>query len=171
MSIACDCYQWWRKLIIEVGGPSAWCEGNHFKVGVPRPGNENFLAELSQSCIFTHLLVRIGWACAYPAPGFLHLWLLPSCEISSRSPWFAKRVVTNLSDVLRRIVCPHNQRPHAFFLTAASQCFQLARVANCPTSLSLYICVTMGRKSSVRSACSIAVRSESNFHFRGPRLF
>jgi len=36
-----DCYQWWRKLFIEVGGPSAWCEGNHFKVGGPGPGNEN----------------------------------------------------------------------------------------------------------------------------------
>jgi len=89
----------------------------------------------------------------YPAPGFLHLWLLPSCEISSRSPWFAKRVVTNLSDVSRRNFCLHSQRPHAFFLTAASQCFQLARFANFPTSLSLYSCVTMERKSSVRSAC------------------
>jgi len=48
--------------------------------------------------------------------------LLPNCEIS-RSPWFAKRVVTNLSDVSRRKFYLHSQRPHAFFLTAASQCF------------------------------------------------
>jgi len=93
-----------------------------------------------------------------PGPRFLHLWLLPSCEISSRSPRFAKRVVTNLSDVLRRNFCLHSQRPHAFFLTAASQCFQLARVANFPTSLSLYSCVTMGRKSRVRSACCTLLR-------------
>ena len=55
MSNASDCYQWWRKLFIEVGGPSAWCEGNHFKVGGPGPGNENFLAELSQSLEFLHI--------------------------------------------------------------------------------------------------------------------
>ena len=59
----------------------------------------------------------------------------------------------HLSDVLRRKLSLHSQRPHAFFLTAASQCFQSARVANFPTSLSLYSCVTIGRKSSVRSAC------------------
>ena len=55
MSNASDCYQWWRKLFIEVGGPSAWCEGNHFKVGGPGPDNENFLAELSQSLVFLHI--------------------------------------------------------------------------------------------------------------------
>jgi len=38
-----------------VGGPSAWCEGNHFKVGCPGPGNEIFLAELSQSLVFLHI--------------------------------------------------------------------------------------------------------------------
>ena len=38
-----------------MGGPSAWCEGNHFKVGGPGPGNENFLAELSQSLVFFHI--------------------------------------------------------------------------------------------------------------------
>ena len=93
-----------------------------------------------------------------PGPGFLHLWLLPSCEISSGSPWFAKRVVTNHSDVLRRNFCLHSQRPHAFFLTAASQCFQLTTVANFLTSLSLCSCVTMGRKYSVRSACCTSLR-------------
>jgi len=55
MSNASDCYQWWKKLFIEVGGPSAWCEGNHFKVGSPGPGNENFFTELSQSLVFLHI--------------------------------------------------------------------------------------------------------------------
>jgi len=55
MSNASDYYQWWRKHFIEVGGPSAWCEGNHFKVGGPGPDNENFLAELSQSLVFLHI--------------------------------------------------------------------------------------------------------------------
>jgi len=45
MSNASDSYQWWRKLFMEVGGPSAWFEGNHFKVRGPGPGNEKFLAE------------------------------------------------------------------------------------------------------------------------------
>jgi len=31
--------------------------------------------------------------------------LIPSCKISSRSPRFAKRAITNLSDVLRRRLC------------------------------------------------------------------
>jgi len=77
-----DCYQWWRKLFIEVGGPSAWCEGNHFKVGGPGPDNENFLEELSQSLVFLHICLSEvdGPVCAYPAPGFLHLWLLPSAK-------------------------------------------------------------------------------------------
>jgi len=60
--------------------------------------------------------------------------------------------------VSRRNFCLHSQRPHAFFLTAASQCFQLATVANFPTSLSLYSCVTIGRKSSVHSACCTLLR-------------
>jgi len=123
---------------------------------------------ISKSCIFTQLLVRSGWACAYPVPGFLHLWLLPSCEISSRSPWFAKRVVTNLSDVFRRNLFLHSQRPHAFFLTVASQCFQLTRVANYPTSLSLYSCVTVGRKPRVRSACCTLLRVLSRLAFLRP---
>jgi len=44
-----------EETFIEVGGSSTWCEGNHFKVGDPRPGNEIFLAELSQSHIFLHI--------------------------------------------------------------------------------------------------------------------
>jgi len=38
-----------------------------------------------------------------------------------------------------------NKRPHVVWLTATSQRFQNARVANFPTSLSFYSCVTMGR--------------------------
>ena len=38
-----------------LGGHSAWCEGNRFEVGGPGPGNENFLAELSQSLVFLHI--------------------------------------------------------------------------------------------------------------------
>ena len=75
-----------EETFIEVGGSSTWCEGNQFKVGDPGPGNEIFLAELSQSHIFTHLAVRSGWACAYQVTELIHLSLLPSCEISSRSP-------------------------------------------------------------------------------------
>jgi len=130
-----------------VGGPSAWCEGNHFKVGCPGPGNEIFLAELSQSLVFLHIcLSEVDGPVLTRSPG------------SSISPWFAKRVVTNLSDVLRRNFCLHSQRPHAFYLTAASQCCQLARVANFPTSFSIYSCVTMGQKFSVRSACCTLLR-------------
>jgi len=34
-------------------------------------------------------------------------------------------------------------------------CFQKARVANFPTSLSFFSCVAMGRESSVHSACRV----------------
>ena len=37
-----------------------------------------------------------------------------------------------------------NKRLHVVWLTAASQCFQIARVANFSTSLSFYNCVTVG---------------------------
>jgi len=153
MSNASDCYQWWRKLFIEVGGPSAWCEGNHFKVGVSGPGNEHFLAELSQ------VLPFYTFACQkWMGVWLLGQWLLPSCKISSRSPQFAKRVVTNRSDVLRLNFFLHSQRPHEFFLTGVSQCIQLARVADLSTSFSLHVWVTMGRKSSVRSGCCTLLR-------------
>jgi len=36
--------------------------------------------------------------------------LVPSCEISSRSPRFAKRAVANLSDILRRSFCLQQSR-------------------------------------------------------------
>jgi len=39
--------------------------------------------------------------------------------------------------------------PYHDFLIILSQRFQKARVANFPTSLSFYSCVTMGRESSV----------------------
>jgi len=46
-----------EETFIEVIGPCAWCEGNHFKVGSPGPGNENFLAELSKSLEFLHIFL------------------------------------------------------------------------------------------------------------------
>jgi len=42
--------------------------------------------------------------------------LIPSCKISSRSPWFAKRTIMNFSDVLRRRLCLQQPAP-AFGLT------------------------------------------------------
>jgi len=48
-----------------------------------------------------------------------------------------------------------NKRPPVVWLTAASQRFQKARVANFPTSLSFHSCVTIGRESSFHSACSV----------------
>jgi len=67
--------------------------------------------------------------------------LILSCTISSRSQRFAKRAITNLSDGVACV--SSNQRPHVVWLTVASQCFQMARVANFPTSFSFYSCVTM----------------------------
>jgi len=48
-----------------------------------------------------------------------------------------------------------NKRPLVVWLMAASQRFQKARVANFPTSLTFYSCVTMGRESGVHSACRV----------------
>jgi len=41
------------------------------------------------------------------------------------------------------------------FLIILSQRFQKARVANFPTSLSFYSCVIMGREYSVQSGCTV----------------
>jgi len=88
--------------------------------------------------------------------------LLPSCEISSRSPM-------DLSDVSKQSFClqqsafvfkdliqtrKKKKRSHAVWLTVTWQRFQIVRIANFPTSLSFSMCVTIGRESSVRSACS-----------------
>jgi len=52
-----------------------------------------------------------------------------------------------------------NQRWHVVWLTVASQCFQVPRVANFPTSLSCYNCVAMeGNLVTVHSACSMLLR-------------
>jgi len=49
-----------------------------------------------------------------------------------------------------------NQRPVVVWLPVASQRFQkVISVAKFPTSLSFYSCVTMGRESSVHSACRV----------------
>jgi len=69
--------------------------------------------------------------------------LLPSCKISSRSPTFAKRAITNVSDVLGVACVSSDQRRHVVWLADASQCVQKARVANFPASFSFYGCVTM----------------------------
>jgi len=55
------------------------------------------------------------------------------------------RAITNLSDVLRRRLCFQQTAPHVVWLTFASQCFQIARVAKFPTSFSFYSCVAMDR--------------------------
>jgi len=47
---------------------------------------------------------------------------------------------------------------HSPLISVTSQCFQLARVANFPTSPSLHSCVTMERKSNVRIACCTLLR-------------
>jgi len=62
--------------------------------------------------------------------------LLPSCEISSRLPKFAKWAVTNLSEVLRSFCLPLSA-PVCLWLQASSQLFQIARFANFPTLLSI----------------------------------
>jgi len=58
-----------------------------------------------------------------------------------------KEAVTNLSD------------------DSWSQCFQIARVANFPTSLSFYSCGKIGRESSVHSACSMQLRMFSELQW------
>jgi len=52
-----------------------------------------------------------------------------------------------------------NKRPFIVCLTAASPRFQKTKVANFPTSLSFYCSLTMGRISSVHSACRMLYRA------------
>jgi len=54
-----------------------------------------------------------------------------------------------------RVSVSSNKCPLVVWLTAASQCFHKASVANFQTSLSFYSCVTMGRESSFHSACRV----------------
>jgi len=55
-----------------------------------------------------------------------------------------------------RVSVSSNKRLLFVCLTAVSQCFQIARVANFPTSLSFYIVgVTMRWESNVHSACRL----------------
>jgi len=52
-----------------------------------------------------------------------------------------------------------NQRRHVVWLTVASQCFQVSRIANFPASLSFYNYVTIdGNLASIHSACSMLLR-------------
>jgi len=82
-----------------------------------------------------------------------------------RSPRFAKRAITNLSDVLRRRLCLQQPPPHMVWLTVASQCFQIARVANFPASFSFYSCVTMdGNPAFAVHATAHAFRAAINLN-------
>ena len=56
---------------------------------------------------------------------------------------FAKRAVTNFSDVLRWTLSLHQSTPTCGLLTSGSQCFNIARLANVPTSLSFCSCVVL----------------------------
>ena len=87
--------------------------------------------------------------------------LLLTCEISERSQWFPMRIFMNPGGVLTWSYCLQQSALawHVVWLTVASQCFQVPRVANFPTSLSFYNCVTMdGNLASVHSACSMLLR-------------
>ena len=101
------------------------------------------------------------------APATTRLTLQPvgiSTETSNPSPYIIKKShhdhEGSQSEQLWTLVTfqggvsvSSNKRPLVVWLTAASQCFQRAGVANFPTSLSFYSCVTMGWESSVHSEC------------------
>jgi len=75
------------------------------------------------------------------------------CEISSRSPKFAKRAIMNLTDVSKRCFCPQQKVPACDLTHGCVTTLSESQGANFPTSPSFYSCVTMGRESSVYSAC------------------
>ena len=70
---------------------------------------------------------------------------------------FAKRVVTNLSDVLRRNLSPQSAPACVCFWGCATM-LSVSQGCKLPTSLLLYRCVTVGREPSVRSACCSLLR-------------
>jgi len=82
--------------------------------------------------------------------------LLPSCKISSRSPRFAKGPISNLSDVLRRRLCPQQPAP-AYGLTHG--CVTMLQDSQ---GCELFHFVLMlqlrhnRRESSIHSACNCA---------------
>jgi len=58
-----------------------------------------------------------------------------------------------------------NQRRHVLWLTVASQCFQISRVAHFPTSVSCYSCVTMdGSPTFTVHATAHAFRAAINLN-------
>ena len=58
-----------------------------------------------------------------------------------------------------------NQLPHVLWLMVASQCFQIARLANFPTSFSFCSCVTMdGNPAFTVHATAHAFRAAINFN-------
>ena len=69
--------------------------------------------------------------------------LIPNCKISSRSPRFTKRAITNLSDILRRRLCLQQPAPACALTDGCITMPSGSQVANFPTSISFYSCVTM----------------------------
>jgi len=58
-----------------------------------------------------------------------------------------------------------NQRPHVVWITVASQCVQIARLANFPTSFSFYSCVKMdGNPTFTVHATAHAFRAAINLN-------
>jgi len=91
-----------------------------------------------------------------------------SCKISSRSPRFAKRAITNLSDVLRRHVCLQSAPACGSTLThgcgtmlSDSQGYELSHFV-----LILYL-RHKGRESSIHSACNHAHVFDTMVKFNG----
>ena len=98
-------------------------------VGGPKLRSEYYV-------IITKRLILVD-ANNYDLQDIENQWLIASCKISSRSPRFAMWVDANFSDVLRLTSVSSNQRPHVVWLMVASQCIQIAKPANFPTSLIL----------------------------------
>jgi len=82
--------------------------------------------------------------------------LIPSCKISSRSPRFAKRAITNLSVVLRRCWCLQKPAP-AYGLTHGYVTI-LSESQGCELSNIVLILLLRhnARESSIHSACNCA---------------
>jgi len=59
-----------------------------------------------------------------------------------------------------------NQRPYVVWLTVAAQCFQIARVANFPTSFSFCSCITMDGNPAfaVHATAHAFLRAAINFN-------
>jgi len=82
--------------------------------------------------------------------------LIPSRKISSRSPWFAKRAFTNLSDILRCRLCLQQPAPGCGLTDGCVT--MLSDSQGC--ELSNFVLILQlrhnGRESSIHSACNCA---------------